>query len=164
MTSFNNTSREALGHSLIGDAAKKKLASHFNDLHDTFARDIVVYKEAQKVVISTDPNYNYIYNNTGGATSVQNIPQKQTFKARILYDDNRDTEYFGEFGSSTKIKRVDSASRVRIKLKKDDYLYIKDAKRIEFDERMFLVDSDPRPHGLFEVDFYTLYLKPVETQ
>ena len=37
-------------------------------------------------------------------------------------------------------------------------------KRIELDDRMFIVDSDPRAHGLFEVDFYTLYLKPVEAQ
>ncbi|MBL69575.1 MAG: hypothetical protein CMO74_14235 [Verrucomicrobiales bacterium] len=151
--------------SFLSDAAKSIIASQFNNLHDTFSRDIVVYKEAQKVVISTDPNYNYIYNQTSESTSsVTNVPQKQVFKARIRYDDNRDTEYFGEFGTSTKISRVDSGSRVRIKLKKVDYDYIRDAKRIEFDGRMFLVDSDPRPHGLFDVDFYTLYLKPVETQ
>jgi len=150
--------------SFISDFAKQAFAKQFEHLHDTFARDIVVYKEAQKVVINTDLNYNYIYNNTGSAPSVQNVPQKFVFKARILYDDNRDTEYFGEFGTSTKVKRVDSNSRVRIKLKKEDYMQIKDLKRIEFDERMFMVDSDPRAHGLFEVNFYTLYLKPVEAK
>jgi hypothetical protein len=150
--------------SFLSDSQKKILSEQFNMLHETFARDIVVYKESQKVIISTDPSYNYIYNNTGGETSVQNVPQKQTFKARVLYDDNRDTEYFGEFGSSTKVKRVSTASRVRIKLKKEDFDYIKEAKRVEFDGRMFLIDSDPRPHGLFDVYFYTLHLKPVETQ
>ena len=150
--------------SFISDFAKQAFAKQFEHLHDTFARDIVVYKEAKKVIINTDPNYNYIYNNTGGAASVQNVPQKFVFKARILYDDNRDTEYFGEFGTSTKVKRVDSNSRVRIKLKKEDYMQIKDLKRIEFDERMFMVDSDPRAHGLFDVNFYTLYLKPVEAK
>tara|TARA_B100000941_G_scaffold267634_1_gene223706 strand:- start:519 stop:977 length:459 start_codon:yes stop_codon:yes gene_type:complete len=150
--------------SFISDLAKRVFAQQFTHLHDTFSREIVVYKEAQKVVINTDVNYNYIYNNTGAAPSVQNVPQKFIFQARILYDDNRDTEYFGEFGSSTKVKRVDGNSRVRIKLKKDDYMQIKDLKRIEFDERMFMVDSDPRAHGLFEVDFYTLYLKPVEAR
>tara|TARA_B100000212_G_scaffold136765_1_gene102991 strand:- start:11300 stop:11758 length:459 start_codon:yes stop_codon:yes gene_type:complete len=150
--------------SFISDFAKQAFAKQFEHIHDTFARDIVVYKEAKKVIINTDPNYNYIYNNTGGAASVQNVPQKFVFKARILYDDNRDTEYFGEFGTSTKVKRVDSNSRVRIKLKKEDYMQIKDLKRIEFDERMFMVDSDPRAHGLFDVNFYTLYLKPVEAK
>ena len=53
---------------------------------------------------------------------------------------------------------------VRIKLKIEDYQYIKEAKRIEFDGRMFRVESDPRAHGLFDVvQFYTLYLRPIET-
>jgi len=150
--------------SFLSDGEKKALSEQFNDLHDTFAREIVVYKEAKKIVVSTDPGYNYIYNETSAAeTSIKNVPQKISMMARILYDDNRDTEYYGEFSASTKIKRVASASRVRIKLKKDDYLVFKDAKRIEFDGRMFLIDSDPRAHGLFDVYFYTLYLKPVET-
>jgi hypothetical protein len=150
--------------SFLSDQAKLMLAEQFNNLHDTFSRDIVVYKEAKKVVISSDPNYNYIYNETGGTASVQNVPQKQVFKARVLYDDNRDMEYFGELGTSNKIRRVDSASRVRIKLKKADHDYIKSAKRVEFDGRMFFIDSDARAHGLFGIDFYTLYLKPVEAK
>ncbi|MBN86605.1 MAG: hypothetical protein CL885_03695 [Dehalococcoidia bacterium] len=150
--------------SFLSDQAKSMLAEQFNNLHDTFARDIVVYKEAKKVVISTDPNYNYIYNETGGTASIQNTPQKQIFKARVLYDDNRDMEYFGELETSHKIKRVDSSSRVRIKLKKADYDYIREAKRVELDGRMFFIDSDARAHGLFNVDFYTLYLKPVEAK
>lgn len=150
--------------SFLPDDEKKILAEQFNNLHDTFAREISVYKEAEKVVVSTDPNYNYLYDETGGQLSIQNVPQKKSMQARILYDDNRDIEYFGEFSSSTKIKRVDSSSRVRIKLKKIDYEYFNDVKRVEFDGRMFLIDSDPRPHGLFDIYFYTLYLKPVEAQ
>ena len=150
--------------SFLPDDEKKVLAEQFNNLHDTFAREIVVYKEAEKVIVSTDPNYNYLYDETGGQLSIQNVPQKRSMQARILYDDNRDIEYFGEFSSSTKIKRVDSSSRVRIKLKKVDYEYFNDVKRVEFDGRMFLIDSDPRPHGLFDVHFYTRYLKPVEAQ
>lgn len=143
--------------SYISDSVKKIFAEQFANLHDTFARDIVVYKEAKKVIINTDPNYNYIYNNTGGSTSIQNVPQKFIFKARILYNTNRDAQYFGS-------AKTPGSGEVRIKLKKEDYNQIKDVKRIELDDRMFIVDSDPRAHGLFEVDFYTLYLKPVEAQ
>jgi hypothetical protein len=148
--------------SYLSDKDKLHLASQFNNLHDTFARDIIVYKEAQKVIVSTDPNYNYIYNNSGPTTSIENVPQKKTFKARIFYDYNREMEYFGEANAQTKVERVSANDRVRIKLKKADYDFIKDAKRIEFDGRMFFIDSDARAHGLFNVDFYTLFLKPVE--
>ena len=48
---------------LFTAAEKEEIAANLLHLHDTFGRDIVVYKEAKKVVISTDPNYNYLYGN-----------------------------------------------------------------------------------------------------
>ena len=140
---------------LFTSAEKESLAAELLHLHDTFGRDIVVYKEAQKVIVSTDPNYNYLYNSGGATTtSVKNTPVKKTFKARIRYDlDNKNLT--SNVGS-------DESSQVRIKLKKVDYDYISDAKRIEFDGRMFHVDSDARAHGLFDVQFYTLFLRAVE--
>ncbi len=149
----------------LSSSDRATIAAHLLDLHDTFGRDIIVYKEAQKVIISTDPNYNYLYN-TGGATneSVENVPVKKVFKARIRYDTDRSLENFGEADAQIKIDRPDANSLVRIKLKIEDYQYIKEAKRIEFDGRMFRVESDPRAHGLFDVvQFYTLYLRPIES-
>jgi hypothetical protein len=148
----------------LSPSERAAIAANLIDLHDTFGRDIVVYKEAQKVIVSTNPNYNYLYN-TGGATneSVENVPIRKVFKARIRYDTDRSLEYFGETDSQIKIDRPDASSLVRIKLKIEDYDYIKEAKRIELDGRMFRVESDPRAHGLFDVvQFYTLYLRPLE--
>ena len=144
---------------------RASIAANLLDLHDTFGRDIVVYKEAKKVIISTDPNYNYLYQNTGSQNqSVQNVPVKQIFKARIRYDTDRSLEYFGETDTQVKVNRVDPNSTVRIKLKIEDHEYIKDAKRIELDGRMFHVESDPRFHGLFDtIQFVTLFLRPIET-
>ena len=64
---------------LYTDAEKAEIAANLLHLHDTFGRDIIVYKEAQKVIISTDPNYNYLYNSGGSTTtSVTNKPVKKT--------------------------------------------------------------------------------------
>jgi len=149
----------------LSPSERAKMAANLLNLHDTFGRDIVVYKEAQKVIVSTDPNYNYLYQNSGAkTTSVQNIPVKKVFKARIRYDMDRSLEYFGETDTQVKVNRVDPNSTVRIKLKIEDYDYIKEAKRVELDGRMFHVESDPRPHGLFDtIQFVTLYLRPIET-
>lgn len=140
------------------------MAANLLDLHDTFGRDIVVYKEAKKVIISTDPNYNYLYGSGGASTqSVQNVPVKKIFKARIRYDTDRSLEFYGETDTQVKVNRIDPNSTVRIKLKVEDYEYIKEAKRIELDGRMFHVESDPRAHGLFDVvQFITLFLRPIE--
>lgn len=148
----------------LSSSDRASIAANLIDLHDTFGRDIIVYKEAQKVIISTDPNYNYLYN-TGGAqtTSVENVPIKKIFKARIRYDTDRTLEYFGDTDAQVKVSKPDANSLVRIKLKIEDYQYIKEAKRIELDGRMFHVESDPRAHGLFDVvQFYTLFLRPTE--
>lgn len=141
---------------LYTDAEKAEVAANLLHLHDTFGRDIIVFKEAQKVIVSTDPNYNYLYNSGGSTTtSVTNQPVKKIFKARIRYDVGN-KNLMSNIGSS-------ETSQVRIKLKKEDYTYISDAKRIELDGRMFHVDSDPRAHGLFDaIQFYTLFLRSVE--
>ena len=148
----------------LSSSDRAHIAANLLDLHDTFGRDIVVYKEAQKVIISTDPNYNYLYNSGGSqTTSIENVPVKRVFKARIRYDSDRSLEYFGETDAQVKVTRPDPNSMVRIKLKIEDYQYIKDSKRIELDGRMFHIESDPRPHGLFDViQFNTLFLRPIE--
>jgi hypothetical protein len=148
----------------LSPSDRADIAANLLNLHDTFGRDIIVYKEAQKVIISTDPNYNYLYNTAGAQTnSVENVPVKKVFKARIRYDTDRSLEYFGDTDAQVKVSKPDANSMVRIKLKIEDYQYIKDAKRIELDGRMFHVESDPRAHGLFdEVQFYTLFLRPTE--
>lgn len=148
----------------LSPSDRESIAANLLDLHDTFGREIVVYKEAKKVIISTDPSFNYLYGKAGKTTpSVQNVPVRKVFKARVRYDTDRSLEYFGETQTQAKIKRPDSSSIVRIKLKIEDYNYIKEAKRIELDGRMFSVYSDPRPHGLFDVmQFITIFLLPVE--
>jgi hypothetical protein len=149
----------------LSPSERDSIAANLMDLHDTFGREIIVYKEAKKVIISTDPGYNYLYSNTGKPNSnIENIPVRKVFKARIRYDTDRSLEYFGETDTPVKVNRPDPNSMVRIKLKLEDYEYIKDAKRIEFDGRMFHVESDARPHGLFDkIQFITLFLRPIET-
>jgi|TARA_B100001093_G_scaffold329525_1_gene314537 hypothetical protein len=148
----------------LSSSERASIASNLLDLHDTFGRDIIVYKEAQKVIISTDPSYNYLYNTASSPNkTIENTPVKKVFKARIRYDTDRSLEYFGDTDAQVKVAKPDANSLVRIKLKVEDYTYIKDAKRVELDGRMFHVESDPRAHGLFDViQFYTLYLRPIE--
>ena len=50
--------------SFLTAAQKAEYESVMQDMHDTFARSIFAYKESQKVIVSTDPNFNYLYNNT----------------------------------------------------------------------------------------------------
>jgi len=148
--------------SLINDSTKADLESVMGELHDTFARDLVCVKEANRVILSTDPNYNFLYKNVrGSVTSVQRQINSRTIKARILYVGRQQEDLFDtQAGAQIKVEKV--AGEVRIKVGKADYLYLKGTKRVEFDGRVFTMTSDERPHGLFSPQYYTFYLKPVD--
>lgn len=148
--------------SLIDDAMKASMENAMGDIHDTFARDIICIKDAKRVILSTDPNYNFLYKNVqGSVTSVKREINSRTLKARILYVGRQNEELF-DATTSAQIKIDQVVGEVRIKVGKDDYLYLKGTKRVEFDGRVFTMTSDERPHGLFSPHFYTFYLKPVD--
>jgi hypothetical protein len=148
--------------SLINDDGKESMESVFDDIHDTFARDIKFIKDAQRVILSTDPYYNYLYKNVrGSVTSITRKIVEATFKARILYMGRQNDEAFdGEAGAQIKVEK--HVGEVRIKVGPDGYSYLKETKRCEFDGRKFSVISDEMPHGLFSPRYYTFYLKAVD--
>ena len=142
--------------SLLTSLQKAALQTAFEDLHDTFARDIYIFKEAKNIAISTNSNYNPIYDrNSSLSQTITKEVQKKSFKARIMYNTDRAEPYLAapEIDSQLKLKVPDGT--VRIKIDKGGYEYIKEAKRIEFDGRRFSIESDIRPHGLFEPTYYT---------
>ena len=148
--------------SLISDSDKEAFQSVFDDIHDTFSRDIKFIKESQRVVLSTDPNYNYLYKNvSGNITSVKREIIEAKFKARILYIGRQNEDIF-DADVNAQIKVEKHVGEVRIKVDKVGYSYLKETKRCEFDGRIFSIISDELPHGLFTPKFYTFYLKTVD--
>ena len=148
--------------SLINDSDKEQFEAVFDDIHDTFARDIKFIKEAQRVILSTDPNYNYLYKNVEGAVkSIKRNVVQATFKARILYVGRQNEDVFDR-DVDAQIKVEKHVGEVRIKVDKSGYEYLKGTKRCEFDGRKFSIVSDEMPHGLFSPKYYTFYLKAVD--
>ena len=115
--------------SLISDSDKERFQAVFENLHDTFARDIKFIKDAKRVILSTDPNYNYLYNNVrGNVASVKYKITEKIFKARILYIGRQNEDIFdGEAGAQIKVDK--HIGEVRIKVDKEGYSYLKDTKK-----------------------------------
>ena len=145
---------------LISASERTALNAVIDDVHETFAREITVFKEASQIVIITDPNFNPLYNTSVQTTSYVNTPVYKTFKARIYYNDDIGKKYWSESGLASQIKLEAVVGSVRIKMRADDYNYIKDARRFDLDGKRFVLNSSFRPHGLFDNQYYTLYLKP----
>ena len=147
--------------SLLTAADKTTLNEAMDSLHDTFARDIQIIKEAKKTVATSSAQFNSVYGTAGATTSLIYTPQSGTYKARVQYL-RQEEDYFSDsqLGSQLKIKMP--AGSVRIKVSGDAHSYLKDAKPVQFDDRRFTIFSDYRPHGLFDARYYTYYLKPID--
>ena len=141
--------------SLISNAEKSLLANEFNDLHDTFSRLVTVYKTPERVVISSDNNYNFLYNDQE-SIEVTYIPISGQFDCRIEWQDPSEMMGWGE------IREEIRGNLCRVKAKKDFVDFIVDAEKIEIDGRPVQSMGTNRPHGLFNIDFYTLFFKESE--
>jgi hypothetical protein len=71
--------------SLLTAADKSALNDVMDSLHDTFARDIQIIKEATKTVTTPSSEFNSVYGTAGSTTSVVNVTQSGSYKARVQY-------------------------------------------------------------------------------
>jgi hypothetical protein len=145
--------------SFLSSQQKKAMESAMQDMHDTFARSIYAYREADKVIVSTDPNFNYLYNNVKGVSKILRRSQFKAIKARIQYLDRENTTMYDN-QVDAQIKVQTAVGEVRVKVDAESNEYFKNAKRIEVDGKMFFKVTDVKKHGLFSPKFFTYYLKP----
>lgn len=145
--------------SILSSEQKKALETVMQSMHDTFARSIFAYKEAQKLILSTDENFNYLYNNVKGVSQVLKKTQFKAISARIQYMDRNNTAMY-DSQVDAQIKLEGPVGEVRIKVDEEGNEYFKDTKRIEIDGRMFFKVTDVKKHGLFRPKYFTYYLKP----
>ena len=145
--------------SILSSEQKKALETVMQSMHDTFSRSIFAYKEAQKLILSTDENFNYLYNNVKGVSQILKKTQFKAISARIQYMDRNNTSMY-DSQVDAQIKVEGPVGEVRIKVDEEGNEYFKDAKRVEIDGRMFFKVTDVKKHGLFRPKYFTYYLKP----
>lgn len=145
--------------SLISDAQKSTYKSIIDNIHDTFKRLLMVYKEGTKIVISSDPNYSHIYEQPSDNVQIQTSSRQ--ISARIYYFPRYlKKEEITPTGGDTLALRQ-NAEQVRLRMSKDDFDFVKDAERFVFDDHTYTKSSTEVPTGLFADSFYTLYLRRV---
>jgi hypothetical protein len=69
----------------LSENQKTNIKSIIDQIHDTFAREITVFKIGQRTVISSSPTYNALYKQQSSNTVTTEV--SQTFYARIKYVD-----------------------------------------------------------------------------
>lgn len=147
--------------SILTESEKNSLSNQFFDLHDTFSKPIVAFKNAEELVMSTNIENNMFFPNAGTSDIAQNIIVSGIFNARVKYISKEDLRFFNGGADQNTLKIEEGM--VRIKVDETGSNFIKDSTRIKFDGTLFESVTSPRPHGLFGPSkFYTYYLKRID--
>ena len=129
----------------------------FKNMHQTFAREITIYKTKTEVFIATNSAYNALYSRLKNSNRKIKEVRKYSTTARIKYIGTQPEELVNEFGAQVNVRFPEGT--VRLKLDKTGYDLIKTSGRVEIDGELFKIVSDPSKAGPFEVLFYVLYLQ-----
>jgi len=142
---------------LIPEDQKKAMDDVFDDIHDTFAREITMFKKEKQVFVATNNTYNALYSRIKNEKGSSKVVEEVKVKARIAYAGNFE---FLRQNSENEIMGIDIPSdHIRIKLNKEGYDILKQATDIEIDGELFNVSSDPAKSGMFSVKYYNILLK-----
>jgi len=149
--------------SLINQKLMDRVSLRFADLHDTFSREITVYKNAKRVAIASSPSFNAIYGNSGATNTSEYQTVSATFSARIYYL-KMDEEFFqnSSAGTDSQNKIIMPNGSVKIVVDPTGYLFIREARKVEFDGITFSIRSDGNPIGLFGNQYYEFLLTPID--
>lgn len=151
--------------SYLSEDEKARLVADFDPFVKTFERPISISQDAQKIIISTNPDFNrFEANDLNNLTqNPENSPVSYIIPARILYEKQQPTPYSNLYvgGSSedAQIKIKTQEGKVRIKINASGTSLIRDAKLIVLDGTNFTFDGAPRQHGIFGTGYTTFYLK-----
>ena len=129
----------------------------FVNVHDTFARNITIYKKKKAIFVSTNQTYNALYAQIQNAVTTTEQVTKTVASARVQYMSKQYIEEEYAFRAQTNLPI--SEGQLRIKLDETGYTAFKFADRIEIDGSVWKIKTDASRVGLFTPQFYTLFLE-----
>lgn len=146
--------------SFLSAAEKAEMSQQFNNLHETFGRNVVIYRDPERTDIITNDDYISAYRDyrQGSNFTFNTVPVTGQFLMRIKWLDPRDEEF---------IPGIDNplpGQVCRLKMKKDAYDFLNGSQSFYVDNIPCELIGVPKLHGLFNVDFYTVYVKRREMQ
>lgn len=150
-----------MSYSYLTTAQKTSYNDEFNNIHATFGRPITIYQTAQQTVLVTNEANNYMFQGAPDNSLTSKVIQSGVFPARILWGKKQTSDLFGlpRKGGGIQNNLFLNEGEARIKLDPTGAAFLVGCERVQFDNTIFIVNTDPRPHGLFDPNFVTYYLK-----
>jgi len=139
--------------SFFSDEEKSSIESIFDDLHDTFKRDVYVYTEIILEESFSSSDFNANYNRAKDLSKPRTTVSKTTVSARVHYERWNPDDLLGDTGLPS------SENIVRLKVDRSGYELIKNATFVEIDEERYSLISDSQVIDPFTENYYRIYLK-----
>ena len=141
--------------SLISDTEKQKLTGIFNEIFDTFKREIVIHKEPRKVISQVNTASLFGYGDPASSVNYSYEPVSGIFSATIRYDMNQETERLADIPQNI------SLGNVYIKVQEGAKNYINKGKteKITFDNKSFKIISEDANKSFLDSKFYVYRLE-----
>jgi hypothetical protein len=141
--------------SLISTGEKATLTGIFNDIFDTFKRDIVVYKEPIKTVASINESNLFGYGDASNQVNYTYTAQSGSYEAIIRYADQQQQDYYSDLNGA--IAKGDA----RIKVKKEcrDFIENGRTEKIEFDGKSWNVVTSDSVRRFLDSEFFVYHLE-----
>lgn len=147
---------------MISDSQKQQASSLLDKAFDTFKRaegqKIVVWSHPERSLISSQPTYNFGYPEESNAdVSFQNTPVSGEVDATIEYVTLQASQEL-DF-SKVNSRFMSNKGIVRICVNPSGMPLIRDAERIEFDDKTFITVTEAMPRGLFAPNYFDFWLQ-----
>jgi hypothetical protein len=144
--------------SLISSGEADALTGIFNDIFDTFKRDIVIWKEPVKTVATVNESFLYGYGDPSNLINYTSTAISGVHSAVIKYTDEMKSDYNSDVGSYL----PDGEARIKVKLTTKDFIEKGKTERIDFDEKSFNIASEVTPKKFLNNEFYVYHLKEIK--
>ena len=141
--------------SLVSDLEVKTFTGDFQDLFDTFKRQIIVWKEPKKTYTTVENN---VYVGYGAGAVKQNVsytPESGIFQAIVSYTDKQKSENLEEL----QLRPLGGECRIKLQQQGRDYIKNGKTERIEIDGKVFNVVTDEAVKYFFGYKLFVFHLK-----
>jgi hypothetical protein len=145
--------------SFLSEEERAEISSQFDNLHDTFSRNVIIYKESKKVDIFTNEDFISVYRDSsqGENFSFSYEAVSGSFPMRIKWLDPNEEKNIPI--------QVDMPNQVcRLKMKKDAFDFLNGLQSLSIDGVECEMIAGYKPHGILDVQFYTIFAKRRDMQ
>ncbi len=147
-----------MGDNLVNDGMRKRIRSALEDVHETFAREITIFKRKTETFVSSGSStYNALYNRLKNEQKTLGKVTQLKVKARIDYIDRQEKSNVSGINAQVNVPIPDGS--VRLKIDSAGHAVLKTSTKVEIDGQLYELISDSAKTGPFSVQYYVMYFK-----